>query len=285
MKEKLLRFWEQHLRPLALKAWDYAKTPEFKKLSLTLLGAFIIFYLFFFLVFLPLFTKHGSEARVPNVTNMNLEKAQEKIESADLDFEVTDSVYNIDGEPFAVIKQFPLPGSRVKPGRKVLLTVNKKQPPLVKMPKLVDKSLYQARAILKSWKLKVGDIKYVPGDVDAADEIVLRVMSNGRKLSGGEEIAQGTKIDLYISEGIKESLVANPDLTGLEYDKAEAMLRLRNLIAIPMYNDVSRPAGIVYSQFPSKSDKDSLREGSTVEVYIGGTAPENAEAGSPSEGD
>lgn len=261
-----------------MAVWEYIKTREFRKIALTLFGAFVLLYLTVFLLILPIFTKHGDEAKVPNITGLLLNKAEGMIDAADLDYEVTDSIYSLDGEPLMVVKQFPLPGSKVKPGRKVLLTVNKKQPPMVKMPKLADKSLYQTKTILRSWKLRLGEIKYVPGDADAADEVVLRAMYNGRKLEGGEDITQGSKIDLYISQGIQNTKVAVPNLVGMTYDVAEAVLRLRDLGVGGQVYDESRPAGKIFDQNPRPAERDSVKAGTAIDLYIGGKAPESNEA-------
>lgn len=273
-----LRGFVERLKPIGLAAWDYVKTSEFKKIALTLLGGFIVVYLLLFLLILPIFTKHGDEAKVPSIVGMPLEKAVKLIEDSGLDYEVTDSVYNLDNEPLEILKQFPLPNSRVKPGRLMLLTVNKKQPPMVKVPKLVDKSLYQAKSILRSWKLRLGEVRYIPGEADAADNIVLKAISRGKKLEEGEEIEQGSKVDLYISQGLQNQKVEVPNLVGMTYDIAEAMLRDRDLSVGGVAYRPEAPAsqaGKVISQYP---DSDSVMAGTSIDLIIGGKEPEETES-------
>lgn len=266
------------LKPFAEAVWEYVRTSEFKKIALTLLGGFLVVYMVIFLLVLPIFTKHGDEAKVPDIVGKPLDKAIKLIEDSGLDYEVTDSIYNLDNKPLEILKQFPLPNSRVKPGRLVLLTVNKQQPPMVKVPKLTDKSLYQAKSILRSWKLRLGEVRYIPGEADAADNIVLKAIVRGKKLEGGEEIEQGSKVDLYISQGLQNQKVEVPDLVGMTYDIAEAMLRDRDLSIGGVAYRPEAPAsqkGRVISQYPAS---DSVTAGTSIDLIIGGSEPEETES-------
>lgn len=252
---------------------SYFKSKEFFLSLLGVIVAGILMYLFIFYVFLPSYTHHGSSAIVPDVNKLPYKEAMDKLSDADLDYEVRDSIYLPNVAPQSVVKQYPLPASTVKPGRTVFLTLNKTVPPMVKMPKVVDLSVYQAKARLESWKLQVEDIRKVP---DIAKNVVLRTLYKGKEIKTGTEIPQGTGIVLIIGEGLKESFVEVPNVIGMSYSDALQALSEVGLNINPVY-DKSNGDGRIYDQYP-KPEGDSVKEGWPVDIFIRGTAPEGVEA-------
>lgn len=252
---------------------SYFKSKEFFISLFGVIVAGVLAYLFIFYVFLPSYTQHGASAVVPDVNKLPYKEAMDKLSDADLDYEVRDSIYLPNVAPQSVVKQYPLPASTVKPGRTVFLTLNKTVPPMVKMPKVVDLSVYQAKARLESWKLQVEDIKKVP---DIAKNVVLRTLWKGKEIKTGTEIPQGTGIVLVIGEGLKENFVQVPNVIGLSYNDALQALSEAGLNINPVY-DNSSGDGRIYDQYP-KPEGDSVKEGWPVDIFIRGKALEGVEA-------
>lgn len=252
---------------------SYFKSKEF---FLTLLGIIVgsvLLLLFIFYVFLPSYTKHGSSVVVPDVGKLNYKEAILKLEKAGLDVEIRDSMYFPNMKAQTVLKQNPLPASTVKPGRTVYLTLNKTVAPMVKMPKIVDMSVYQAKARLESWKLQVDSIVKIP---DIAKNVVLKAKYRGKDVREGTELPQGAAIVLYIGKGLDEKLVEVPNVTGMTYSQALAELGIAGLGMNPVY-DGRAGNNLIYDQYP-KAEGDSVKQGWTIDVFIHGKEPEGVEA-------
>lgn len=253
--------------------WIYFKSKEFFLTLFGLILGAVLLFLFIFYVFLPSYTKHGASIVVPDVSKLNHKEAVRKLENAGLDVEVRDSMFVPNMKGLTVLRQTPMATSTVKPGRTVYLTLNKTVPPRVKMPKVVDLSVYQAKARLEGWKLQVQDIEKVP---DIAKNVVLKAKYNGKDIKEGTEIPQGSGIVLVIGKGLAEVLVEVPSVTGLSYEEAREKLEGAGLYINPVY-DNSPGSNQIYDQYP-KAEGDSVKQGWPIDVFIHGKEPEGLEA-------
>ena len=76
------------------------------------------------IIFLEIATKHGQELIVPDLSNMTIEEASQMAQNRQMVVDVTDSVYVKRMKRGAVYRQNPSPGSKVKSGRRIALTIN-----------------------------------------------------------------------------------------------------------------------------------------------------------------
>ena len=102
------------------------------------------------MVFLNVVTQHNREIEVPDFSNMSVAEAEYAAGQAGMRVEVTDSVFVKRMKRGAVYRQNPSAGSKVKKGRRVVLTINAVNAKKVTMPNLVGLSLRQAKAELLS---------------------------------------------------------------------------------------------------------------------------------------
>ncbi len=255
--------------------WKYLKSREFRLTVLALVGGIALIYLVFFFVFLPLYTNHGEEVVVPDVTRMTLNNATEKLEGSDLRFEVVDSLYDSELEPLAVISQDPVPNSRVKPGRRIYLTVNKTVPPLVKFPNIVGVSQYQAKLRLEGSSLTVGKMDYVPHQYA---NLVISVSYKGNKIKEGDQLPKFAKIDLIVGKGTGSIRVEKPNLVGMSYESAIGILNRLGLPRAPLRFDPGSTAeeGMVIQQEPRYVPGDSVSMGTEFVLIIAGPEPPEA---------
>ncbi len=249
----------------------------FTLIGLGVLG--LLAYLLVFFLFLPIYTRHGEALLVPDVFELPLDDALTKMEGANLRIEVRDSAYYDDLPALTVVAQYPVALSRVKPHRKIYLTVNKKVPPMVKVPDIEGYTLYQAKSRLESWKLAIGSVTKVP---DIAENVVLELSFKGTELEAGVEVPQGAKIDVVIGNGYRGSgrKIEVPSLVGLQYEEALALLRKYDLgVGSIIYNsdDVDGIEGEVYNQRPRPRFGDSIRIGRPIDLFIYGHEPEENE--------
>ena len=182
----------------------------------TLLIVFIVFY-----VWLPISTNHGETITVPDVKGKTIDELEEFLSKRSLRFEVTpDSSYSPDFKPLAVLQQVPSPNSKVKENRKIYVTLNAERPPKVRMPKVEDSSVKSALMMLKSYDLKLGNIKYVPDDFF----VVIEARLNGRMVLEGEKIEKGSVIDLIVGNGYGNTNFQSPNLIGLDGEEARFVI-------------------------------------------------------------
>ena len=96
------------------------------------------------MIFLNLVTQHNKELQVPDFSNMSVAEAEYAAAEAGMRVEVTDSVFVKRMKRGAVYRQNPTPGSKVKKGRRIVLTINAVNAKKVTMPDLVGRSVAQA---------------------------------------------------------------------------------------------------------------------------------------------
>lgn len=220
----------------------------------------------FFEWVLPAITKHGQAITVPNLKGVHVDTLNEFLTKRNLRFQITEEVaYSPAYPPSVVLEQYPKPGSRVKEGRRIYLTLNANQAPEVLMPNLVDGSVRNAQVILKSKGLSYGEIKYVP---DIAKNAVLAQHYQGRPIAPGTRIAQGSRVDLIVGAGLSKQLITMPDLVGMNLEDAELLLldtgiRLGNIV-YPVEEHLD--SIIIVRQIPKSGAP--VRFGEAVDLWV-----------------
>ncbi len=165
-----------------------------------ILAVAVTFAIFFIAVlFLRFFTRHGREIKMPDYKGKVAEELIQNGTPEKFVFVVNDELYEQDAVPGTVLKQNPLPGEKVKHGRKVYLTLAAAEPPTVKMPELRDLSLRQAQIMLESQKLVLDKVIEKPSPYE---NLVLDVLYKGHSISAGNEVKQGDKITLVVGKNI-----------------------------------------------------------------------------------
>lgn len=188
-------------------------------------GIFGLFLIFWWLGF---YTNHGEAFSVPDFEGLVLRQAIEKAKSKDLHINVIDSVFSAPGRPGTVIDQNPPKDFKVKSGRTVFITIKSRQAKMIKMPDLTDITLIQAKADLRTYGLRIGDISYRPSKYD---NVVLEQLYKGETIEAETPVAKGSAIDLILGEKENMGKTTTPSLLGLtqtdaEFKAAEAWLNL-----------------------------------------------------------
>jgi beta-lactam-binding protein with PASTA domain len=157
---------------------------------------------FLFMHWLTFTTDHGHEIAVPDLRKLTEEQVEDKLDELDLDYELLDSVdYKSDFPKFSVVEQDPMPGTKVKVGRKVYIKINSSGFSSVRIPDLIEKTYREAVPTLKALGLEEGTITYVP---NLGKDMVLEMRYKGRNLKVGDRVLKASKIDLVLGDG-KES--------------------------------------------------------------------------------
>ncbi|GAB4310698.1 MAG: hypothetical protein Kow00127_00330 [Bacteroidales bacterium] len=183
-----------------------------------LLAAAILIVLFVGLLeFLKAYTRHGEEYVLPDFKGVRLAIVDSLGYTDRYDFMVIDSVYSDELPPGTIVLQEPQPGTRVKKGRNIYLTVVASTPEMVIMPDLQYLTLRQAINVLKINKLQTGKLIYHPSfDKNA----VLAQMYMGDTIHPGDTLVKGSAIDLVIGSGDMSKPVPVPFLIGKTREEA-----------------------------------------------------------------
>lgn len=184
-------------------------TPD--KVGYHILLALVVTAVIFILtiLFIRLFTRHGREIEMPSYMGQSAEELTQHGRSEGFVFVVSDELYENGAEPGTVLKQNPLPGEKVKHGRKVYLTVAAAEPPTIKMLELRDLSLRQAQIMIESQGLVLDRVIEKPSPYE---NVVLEVLYKGHSIAQGTPIKQGEKITLVVGKNIGDL----PDSTQTE---------------------------------------------------------------------
>lgn len=157
----------------------------------------VLAYLFFH--WITFITNHGDEITVPNLSKLNPEQVEEKLDELDLDYQIIDTIdYRSDFPKLTVVEQEPTSGSKVKGGRTIYIKLNASTFKMVSVPDLIEKTYRQAVPTLKAVGLQEGSIKYVPY---LGKDMVLEMWINGKKIKAGEKVLKNTKVDLVLGDG------------------------------------------------------------------------------------
>ncbi len=235
-----------------------------------IVGAAIVLLISIFLS-LQFYTLHGKSDPLPDFTGLTEAQLQHLIKSKKLRYTIIDSVH-IDHAPRGVvIEQVPRAGEFVKKNRNVFLTINAWTEEKVAVPNLTDYSLRNAKVILESFGLKVGELIYIPSEYT---NLVLGQHLDGRPVAPGFLVAKGTSIDLLIGRGLSNETTAVPDLIGLRLEEAQRVARSVYLnIGATIYADTIATRAdslkaFVWRQSPASRKGYMLQLGASIDVWL-----------------
>lgn len=186
--------------------FDMAKSKKIKKfpgnnifLNVVAIGIAGVLLLVLTLLFLNVYTRHGQNIIVPDLSGLQADEAEAILRSKGLEVQIIDSIYQADAVPGSVIEQTPRPGNKVKEGRSIYLTIYSLSPQQVSVPELVDFSTRQAVSLLNSIGFNDIDIVEVPAEYHG---LVISLEYKGRKLITDEQVPVGSPLRLIVGSGI-----------------------------------------------------------------------------------
>ena len=223
------------------------------------------------MIFLNVFTKHNQELTVPDLANLTVDEAQIVAAEAGMRVEVTDSAFVKRMKRGAVYRQNPVPGSKVKEGRRISLTINAVNPRQITMPDLIGYSTRQAKAELLSRGLVLGSLIYVQ---DMATNNVLKQLHNNQEIEPGVMIESESVIDLVVGLNSRDNKTFVPYLAGLRnlsaveavHDHSLNLGKLRFDETVKDYEDSLN--AVVYKQVPEACDSIPVPMGDKVSLYL-----------------
>lgn len=125
-----------------------------------------------------------------------------------------DSIFNEDLPPLTIVNQYPEPGMKVKPGRKVYVTVVSKSYEKVPLPDLTDLTLRAATLQLQAYGFEIGKIEKIP----SIGQTVIAIKQNGREIPWGSLLKKGRTVNIVIGSGFSPSVDTLQFINEIDYD-------------------------------------------------------------------
>jgi beta-lactam-binding protein with PASTA domain len=165
-----------------------------------LLYALLVLIVLTFLVlwWLKFTTNHGQKIEVPDLSKMTLDQVEDVLDASDLRYEIMDSAnYNPEYPRYSVIEQVPKAGKSVKEDRKIYLALNPSGYTKIAVPKVVGRTLRQAKPSLVAVGFNIGKVSERPHISDQ----VLELRHKGDKVKPGDLIQKTSVIDVIVGDG------------------------------------------------------------------------------------
>ncbi|MFO8055281.1 MAG: PASTA domain-containing protein [Bacteroidales bacterium] len=239
-----------------------SKRVWYNLIAMVLLTVLLVFGV---LTYLKSYTRHNETIEAPNFKGLVLSELDQYTTEEYFDFIVIDSVYNSKKEKGSILAQDPLPGSTIKKGRKIYLTIVSMEPEKIKMPDLKDLTLRQAKAILNNYGLNIHKLEYVSSNYQNAVE---QQKYMGQPIEPGEKIEKGSAITLVLGYGKREEKIDIPFLIGMKKKEAIDNIHLNSLnVGRERYYNPSDTAGVrVYDQSPKPYKNKTLKMGQSIDL-------------------
>jgi beta-lactam-binding protein with PASTA domain len=223
------------------------------------------------LIWLNVYTRHGQARPVPDFFGLNLAETAKLARKNKLKYQVIDSVYTTVVPAGSVAEQTPVPGFKVKKKRKILLTINAFKPEMVKIPNLVGLPIRQAKAMIESAGLEMGERTYIP---DLSVDFVIRQLYKGKTITERDSLQKGSQIDLVLGKGLSNQKTLVPDLLGLKLESAKNSILYASLtLAAIGYDNTINTAedtlkAFVFRQIPEYKETSTLQLGAGIYLWL-----------------
>lgn len=207
----------------------------------------------------------GREVKVPDLSGMTLDQAEEKLKELDLELGKTSTDFSESVKKDTIIDQEPRENEKVQAGSEVDVTVSlgKEEPDTenVKVPNFVGDYEEDAINIAVENKLNVGNITYKYSDKYEKDVVM------SQSIPANTQVAENSTIDFVVSNG-KNPDSDNSDEDDSETGKKSQEVNVKFTINVPTdkdsfnvkvykVGDNNKNSDLLYNQNHTKNELDS----------------------------
>lgn len=216
-------------------------------------------------LFVRIYARQGQEYELPDMVGMNIVEL-EADNPIELDLVVLDSVFRPGQEGGRILSQDPKPGTMVKQGRKLYVTMTAYRPEDAVMPELAGLTVRQAVSELLGVGLEIGKLKFVE---DKYKNSVIDQSCGGRIVYAGQQIERGSVIDLTVGLGDSTGRSVVPFVIGKTPDKARRDILTASLnVGRENFRGVKdRQTAVVYRQEPDYTGVSRYKYGTSVDLW------------------
>lgn len=215
------------------------------------------------------YTHHGESVTVPDVKGLYVEEAELLLHDSHLRYEVIDSVYLRSLAPGEIAEQTPAPGTSVKKGRDIYLTVNRRSRKTVQVPMLLGESRRKVQTNLRTLGFNADSVQYKPYEFD--DE-VLGLLYLDQPIDSGAAIPDGAQIILLVGRSDSTVTRTVPNLLGLTLAEAASLTDAFELVLgleqydVPPATPEEKAQYRIYSQTPAAGE--NVYRGKIINVKL-----------------
>ena len=186
-----------------------------KKILLNLAASIVVLVVLITAVMLTLhsYTRQDQAIEVPAVKGLTITDAVPLIESAQLTYDVIDSIFDKRGKPGTIKESVPAAGTKVKQGRKMFLTIYAYNIQTGVIPSVTDISLRQVTAMLEGLGFESVKHEYIAGQYK---DLVVELRANGKILTPGDRVPLSTPLRIMVSSGSGGSAAEGSTLESSE---------------------------------------------------------------------
>jgi beta-lactam-binding protein with PASTA domain len=227
----------------------------------TFVGAGLILLVLADTIIMPTWTRQGSETEVPNIVDLSYQAAEARLKDANLDVVKGTEEYDPTRPKGMVINQVPEGGTKVKTGRRVVLTLSKGSAS-AQVPILEGYTLREARLMLEKEGLHPGVITWFEND-SLPDGVIL-----GSIPPRGTVMKLNADVQLIVNRVETEMMVRVPNFVGQDLEKARELAEENYLLIGEInyaVNEKLLPETVMAQSTPRGI---SVRKWSTIDLTV-----------------
>lgn len=163
-----------------------------------------------------------------------------------------------------IISQNPLPGTKVKAGRRIELKVSSGKGNIVKVPNIENISVIEAKHKLRQLSnqaLHIGRLSYVYSSIEKDYVVAQNPLPNVK-------IPEDSEVNLLISKGNRPISFYMPELTGMKLEEASEIIKKIGLRITRVEEEIcdAPERGTILEQKPLRGYRVSAGDGLTLLV-------------------
>ncbi len=223
-----------------------------KKKKIVRISIFIIIILavLYFLVNLVMLIliRNDADLEVPDLTGITVAEGYDKLTALHLFLVKDGEQYNAVISSGAIVSQVPLPGSKVKAGRKIKVIISRGSEK-VDTPNVTYKSWRDAEIVLRQSGLIVGETLRIYSDREQDTVIIQDPVA-------GISLEKGSSINLIVSSGRIGEGAIMPNLLSRPYEQVDRIIRFMGLKVDQVTTEVNDniTSGTVIAQMPEANN-------------------------------
>lgn len=239
--------------------------PVIKHLIIMLAISIIILVAAFMLI--KVYARHDQAFALPDLTGLYPGELDVEVECI-----VIDSLYQSGTAGGVILSHIPRAGTLVKPDRKVYVTIASLQQENVFVPDILNSSLPSAVSRVMNSGLHVGSISFIDSDstMELRSPMVSSIHYKGKTLVPGDEISQGSRLDLVVQNPSNRTSGKIPFLLGKEAVAAQRST-LASAFNVKLHykdNVKDKEKAVVYEQEPVYTGVSQYAYGTVVELWL-----------------
>jgi beta-lactam-binding protein with PASTA domain len=248
--------------------FQYLKTKSaWRVIGYVLAGYVVLVLTSWFL--LSWYTNHGEFVTIPDVKGKSVEEAIEALEDLDLEPVVIDSIWSDTAAKGSVNYITPPPGSTIKDGRQVYLTIFSKTPPMETINIKTGEFAAVAMVKLKNKGIDY-EVVYQPNNNFIGSVIAIRCQGKDVPFNG--LLARGSRVHLIVGTGDTQKMQV-PDLHGLTYFEAQNLLKSLGLIPQLFFDEKPTDSDslsfkVCTQEPPFSPTSVDIQSGTIVDIYL-----------------